>query len=333
MTAIHRDPIDHPGAWTRDSLGGRDSVAITLGEPELDALDRLLARLPEESSPHAITRAQFTDARIDALMECVGEEIMNGRGLVILGGISPGRYDERQFEQIYCGLGTHLGAAAVQSVHGDRIGYVQSNPDDPVGRGYRSKAELGMHTDSYEIVGLMCVRRAASGGESGIVSSLAVHNELLRTRPELLAPLYRGWYYASDEAKLNAQPVTEREVPIYSAVDGYVSCSYAGDHIRNAVERLGTPLPDDLAEAIATFETLANSDTLGLKFLLEPGEIMLWHNYTNLHNRTAFTDDPLRRRLLLRLWLTPPRGRPCDPALRIRAQTYERLYREAREGK
>ena len=57
--------------------------------------------------------------------------------------------------------------------------------------------------------------------------------------------------------------------------------------------------------------------------------MMLWHNYTNLHSRTAFEDDPHHKRLLLRLWLNVPEGRPVDPAFRMRAETYERIYREA----
>jgi hypothetical protein len=60
--------------------------------------------------------------------------------------------------------------------------------------------------------------------------------------------------------------------------------------------------------------------------------MMLWHNWTNLHSRTAFEDDPASRRLLLRLWLTVPGGRPADPGLRIRSETYERIHREATQA-
>jgi hypothetical protein len=59
--------------------------------------------------------------------------------------------------------------------------------------------------------------------------------------------------------------------------------------------------------------------------------MLLWHNYTALHSRTAFEDWPDRKRLLLRLWLTVPNGRQYDPAFRIRSETYERIYREALE--
>jgi hypothetical protein len=53
-----------------------------------------------------------------------------------------------------------------------------------------------------------------------------------------------------------------------------------------------------------------------LTFMLEPGEMLLWHNFTMLHSRTHFEDDddPAYKRLLLRLWLNVPKnGRPMVP--------------------
>jgi len=44
----------------------------------------------------------------------------------------------------------------------------------------------------------------------------------------------------------------------------------------------------------------------------EPGDIQLLHNHQILHDRTGYVDwpDPPRKRHLLRLWLSPPDGRP-----------------------
>ncbi len=46
--------------------------------------------------------------------------------------------------------------------------------------------------------------------------------------------------------------------------------------------------------------------------LLEPGDAQILSNFTMLHSRTTFEDheDPDRRRLLYRLWLTPPDAPP-----------------------
>ncbi|GAA4326446.1 TauD/TfdA family dioxygenase [Pigmentiphaga soli] len=329
MTPVYRQIIDHPSAWTRRSLGGDGPLRRRLTAAELDGVDRLLDATAH-LAPQQATRADFDHPAVNALMAGLRDEIMHGRGAVIVEGLDPGRYDAERLERIYWGLGTHLGIGAAQSARGDRLGYVQNQADDEVKRGYRSLRELHMHTDSYELVGLMCVRKAKSGGLSGLVSGLALHNEILRTRPELLEPLYRGYRYASDEARFSSKAITDEAIPAFCAVDGVVSCCYEPAHMKNAAQYLGEPLPADLAQACDYFDELSMRDDLALRLQLQPGEFMLWHNYICLHSRTAFEDDPQQRRLLLRLWLSVPDGRPVDPAFRIRAETYERIYREAR---
>ena len=328
MTPIHTQRVDHPAAWTRATVPGKEALQLDLAAGELDAIDLLLERT-RDVAPQAVTRREFDHPLVNALLAKVREIIMHGRGVVVIRGVTPQRYSEEQFQRIYWGFGTHLGVAAVQSAIGDRLGYVQNNPGDKVKRGYRSLQELHMHTDSYEVVGLMSVRKAKSGGQSGLVSSLAIHNEILALRPDLLPALYRGYPLASDEARFSSKAVTDDPVPVFGSVDGVLSCCYEPSHIRNAAAARGVALPADLAEALEYFDAVAWRDDLALRFLLEPGEIMLWHNWTNLHSRTSFEDDPAHPRLLLRLWLSVPGGRPVDPGFLIRAQTYERIHREA----
>ena len=328
MPAILREAIDHPGAWTSAALGGKQALVLELEPAQLDAIDGLLAR-HRLLRPQEALRSDFDHPRINRLMDDVRGILLNGRGCVILRGITPQRYSEEQLERIYWGLGTHLGSAAVQSVHGDRLGRVESADEDPKQRGYRSLQELNMHSDSYEIVGLMSVRGAKSGGVSGLVSSLALHNEILRTRPDLLAPLYQGFWYASEEARFDAHPVSDTRVPVFSCADGLVSCHFEIGQLRAATRRLGMPFESAFEEAVELFRALSVREDLALSFELEPGEILLFHNFTHLHSRTAFENYPERKRLLLRLWLTPQWGRPCHPAMLTRARTYERLYREA----
>src|SRR5262249_25970010 len=154
-----------------------------------DAFAEVLDRT-RDLAPQAVIREQFVHPTLDRLLAGMRSEVMDGRSVILVRGLDPTRFSPEDFERIYWGVGLHLGIPAVQSRTGDRLGRVEEDDRDPVSRGYRSSAELNMHTDSYEVVGLLCIQRAARGGESGIVSSLAIHNELLRTRPDLLEPLY-----------------------------------------------------------------------------------------------------------------------------------------------
>jgi hypothetical protein len=329
MNSIRTEPIRHPAAWTSADLGGESAITRRLSALELVAADALLAAT-RQLAPQAVTREQFRHPVFDRLIAEIRETLMRGRGVVLLTGLDPARFSPEALERLYWGIGTHLGTAAVQSRTGDRLGRVEQDDQDPVQRGYRSSSELRMHTDSYEIVGLLCIRKAAQGGQSALVSSLAIHNEIARQRPDLLPALYAGFPMAIPEARTSSRPITDTPVPVFSHVDGQVSCMFAGSFMRAAAEKLGTPLPPQLDEGIQLFQQIADREDLALRFMLEPGEMLLWHNFTNLHSRTDFENGPdaQHKRLLLRLWLKAAVPRPTVPQFHERAKVYDRVYEE-----
>jgi hypothetical protein len=186
--------------------------------------------------------------------------------------------------------------------------------------------ELRSHTDFHEILCLACVRRAASGGESGLASSLAVHNALLETRPDLMPALYEGFR----QEWAGEQPVSAGNIPIFCRVGDKVSCYYHPLALLNAAKALGVALPAQLAEGLEVFRTLADGAELKTQFMLEPGEILFWHNFLLLHSRQAFQDAPGAKRLLLRLWLNVPHGRPMHPAYTGRAHAMDHEHASGR---
>ena len=136
-------------------------------------------------------------------------------------GIDPNAYSSEDLELIFWGIGAHFGEAAVQSRRADRVGYVRHEPDDRVARGYRSSGELVLHTDSRPIIALMCVSSAERGGSSRLASATTIHNVLRRERPDLLAPLYRGYSYFSAEID-SILPA----IPVFSTVEDSLSCYF-----------------------------------------------------------------------------------------------------------
>ena len=329
MTPIHDTPINHPAAWTSAALGGKQSITRALTADELAAFDTFLGAT-RHLAPQQVTRAEVTQPAIVQLAAALHDELMHGRGVMLLSGLAPARYSHDAMERIYWALGTHLGTPAVQSRSGDKLGRVEQDPNDPVARGYRSSGELVMHTDSYEIVGLMCIRQARQGGQSALVSSLAIHNEILRQRPDLLPALYEGFVMAIPEAQTSSQPLTATAIPVFSNVDDKVSCMYAASFMRGAAKRLGIALPAALEEALQFFSQTAEREDLAMRFMLAPGEMVIWHNFTNLHSRTDYVDDPAHKRLLLRLWLKAYAPRPAAPQFQERARVYDRVYEEYR---
>jgi len=302
MAEARIEPIDHPGAWTRRSIGGKEALTRALSPAHVAEIDRILAAT-RDLAPQRVERAQFDAPALNEFLAAVRRELLDGRGAVIIQGVTPEHYDEAAFERIFWGVGLHLGHAVLQSDLGDRIGHVRHQPGLTKVRGYRSTRELKMHTDVQELVGLMSVQRAESGGVSQLVSSLAIHDVIRRERPDLMPILYEGsprWVYE----KLY---VTGYAVPIFCNVDGAISCSFFG--VEDSAEKLGKSLPAELEAAIDCFKEVAGCPDMCQSFILEPGEMMVWNNFTCLHARTEFQNSAARQRHLLRLWMDVPDGR------------------------
>jgi len=327
MTSICREQITHPSAWTSADLGGKSAITRNLSTDEIRAFDEVLART-RHLAPQAVSRSDFDHPTVCGLVAELRHVVMEGRGLILVSGLDPARYSPEDLERIYWGIGTHLGIPAVQSHAGDRLGRVEEDDGNALSRGYRSSSELHMHTDAYEMVGLMCIQKGATGGQSALVSSLAIHNEIVKTHPEYLDALYSGFHMALSEAQLSSKQVTDERIPVFCFVDNKVSCIYSGRFKHDAATKMGVDLPGNLREALAFIAKTAERDDLALRFMLEPGEFVLWHNFLNLHSRTRFENDATHKRLLLRLWLNVPDGRPVVKELYARGATYDRIFRE-----
>ncbi len=315
---MHSGLINHPGAWTAKSLGGKEGITLRFSDRQLAALDELLAKTPH-LKPQQPSRAQFDHPDLNDFLATMRKDLLDGKGAALLVGITRERYSEEDFERILWGFGLHWGDAVMQSDLGDRIGHVRFEPNLTKVRGYRSQRELKVHTDVNEIVSLMSVQKSEVGGMSRLVSGLALHNEIWRTKPNLMRALYEGyprWIFEKLE-------VTKYPVPILSCVKGKVSASLYG--IEEAMEAIKTPPPADFVEGFNLFRELSVRDDICLSFVLEPGEIMVWSNFTCLHARTAFEDTPEQRRHLLRLWLDCADGRPIHPAYTKLAAEYRNV--------
>ena len=320
-TEIHRAIIGPPSAWTGAQLGGPQQVkqALMVEAPPgaLAGMDELVQRLKGREFP-AITRRDADHPAVNALMARVRQQVMDGHGVALIAGPDPARYDPDDYQRLYWALGTHVGNGVVQSQFGDYVARVERNPNLPW-RGTTTDMELGAHTDFHEVMSLASIALPESGGISGFVSSLAVHDEIFRTRPDLLEPLYEGWWNVTPLERIRSR----RKVPVYCCVDGKVSC-FNNRVFYAKPEEAGEPFPPLLTEALAYMGEIGRRPEVRADFTMQPGDIAFWHNFQVMHSRTAFHDTEARRRLLLRLWLNVPNGRPMDEEISARARTMDK---------
>jgi hypothetical protein len=306
--------VEDPAAWTSAQIGGKPGLTRKLSADELAAVDRFLART-EGRAAETLTARDLDEPALVALAAEVRRQIMDGLGAIVVSGVDIGRIGLDGFKRIYWIIGAHIGTGVEQSYRRDKIGYVQKEENNPTGRGYLMDVELRSHTDFHEVLSLSSVRKAASGGESGIVSSLAIHNIILEERPDLLAPLYEGYFHESAGGQ-----VSPEKVPIFGTAHGKTSCYYHPLFMYRAAKLRGEDLPALLTEAKDFMRDVAARPDVRADFMLEPGEMMYWHNFTQLHSREAFNDTPEAKRLLLRLWINVENGRPMPDIFHQRAR-------------
>jgi hypothetical protein len=303
-------------AWRGPDLADDASWIYPLSGADRAELDAALRGFQARGLPlDAMTRERFPLPGFGATLSRQLDEIAHGRGFVVVRGLEMARYSDDEVGLIFYGIGTHLGLPLRQNPQGDLLGHVfdQGRPYGQIDvRGYETNAHLPFHTDGCEVVGLLCLRAARSGGLSSLASAIAVHDEIARRHPECLAPLYRGYHYIRREAALGDTPVTPQRVPVFGAKDGVVSCRIVANQIMAGARKLGTPLDALESRAIDLVAELSASARFRLDMDLLPGDMQLCNNYTIMHSRTEFEDwpEPHRRRHMLRLWLAMREPRP-----------------------
>lgn len=271
-----------------------------------------------------LTPADFPLPTLAPRLHALRDEVLNGRGFALLRGLPVQRWSLREAAIAFLGIGCHIGSARSQNAKGHILGHVKDmglSSDDPNVRIYQTHERQTFHTDSADIVGLLCLQVAKSGGHSALVSSVTIFNEMRKRRPDLLPHLFAP----IETDRRGEVPVGEKPyftIPTYNWHEGHLSAIYQRQYIESARRFADVaPLTPAQVEAFDLFDALSNDPALNFHMVLEPGDVQLVHNHTLLHDRTAFEDwaEPAKRRHLLRLWLAPKQARPLPPVF---AQRY-----------
>jgi len=262
-----------------------------------------------------------------AVLARAQRDLEHGRGCVLLRHL-PVTGDVEDAARLMWGLGLHLGRALRQHervnvgrFRDELLAHIVDQGLDynaPNVHGSATSAEQMPHTDPADVVGLLCVRKAESGGVSRIASATAIYHELLATRPDLVRVLEVG--YAHDLRRLESAsgegPLTPKRIPVYSEHEGRLACVFNSKTVLAAERKTGVPLTAPEREALDAVCALALDPRFQLEMELQPGDAQFLNNYTILHSRTAWKDrDPATGRLMLRLWLKVPNARALSPVM------------------
>ncbi len=323
---IPSKPIEGESAWKGSIQKNPDQWRYIFTEADIGELEQTLQSVRQNDMDMLQIRSKldFPLARLGKTFEKLRHDVLYGNGVLLLRGLPIDRYSKQDAATIYYGIGMHFGYPVSQNARGQLLGHVidlgeeseSAAPSDgkpktffhTQNRGYNTRERFRFHCDKSDLVGLLCIHPAKQGGQSLMVSSVAIHNEIMARRPDLLAVLYEPfWTSRQREVPSGARPYFQ--MPVFHFHKGEFICYYTRTWIESCKQFPELPPLTPLQrEALDLFDTLAEDTSFQLAMDLERGDIQFLNNHTVLHTRTAYEDFPdfeLKRHLLRLMMVTP----------------------------
>jgi hypothetical protein len=243
-------------------------------------------------------------------------------GMCLLKGFPVERWSVEDSRLAHWGIGLNVGVARTQNIASQVMNDVRDEGGSykvKNGRGYNTNAGLDFHVDSCDVVALLCLQTAKSGGTSKVTSSIAVVDEVKRLRPDLIPVMQQPFYYSYQGTNDASQPPFYKcpilgDDPEFFALRANRKNVTAAQRDFPEVPRLN-PAQIELLDLL---DELLPDDKFCYSMQLDRGDMQLLNNYVVIHSRTNFEDheEPERKRHLLRLWLSIPQGQRLPPLWR-----------------
>lgn len=311
-------PIVGPPAWRGDSIGPEDTWIYQLSAEEVAELELVGRRfLRDDPDLRTVTASDYPLPLCAEGIAATATEIDSGRGFVLTRGLRVDEYSDALAASIFFVMGLHLGDPMRQNELGDLLDHVRATSnktraEDPNALGSRIRDKLSFHSDSSDVVALLCLRPSKEGGASSLISGAALYNEILSAAPELAELLFEPWYFDWYRQDHDA-PEKYYASPMCAYVDGVFSMYAGSSMIHSAQDYPEVPrLTADRLRLLELIDEVMAQPGMRLDMDFQVGDIQWLLNYAAMHSRTAFVDhpEPERRRHLLRLWLKRDSGRP-----------------------
>ena len=306
-------PYESMAAWTGPKLVNSREWIYKLTKEDNAELNEALNQVKSKGLKLTkISKEDFPLYKLGERLTNILDEIENGRGFKLIRGLPVEKLSEEDATIIYWGIGTYFGDSVAQNMMGDLLGHVKavgSNWDDNFHlRGYQTPVHLPYHCDKSDVVGLLCLQIAKTGSTSSIASSISIHNEIFKKRPDLLSELYKPFFIDHRGEEF------EGEDPYYIAQvftihKGQFFARFGQKYVESAQRFPDVPpLTDTQIEAMNMFSSLALSKEIRLDMDFQRGDMQFLNNHVIVHSRTEYQDydEEERRRHLIRMLLFTP---------------------------
>jgi hypothetical protein len=301
-------PLETHIDWTSDDVADPRVWTVELTAQDHRELDAALARAKSVSGNLLdIGKEHFPLDGLARKLEGIERELIDGRGFTRIAALDHARYSDDELTMLYWGIGLHLGDPWPQNAKGHVMGDVTDQGkklSDPTFRGNElGQVALDYHTDGADLIGLMCLRKAKSGGLSCVANAVAIYNALVASRPDLAEVLFEPQPYdLRGEQAPGGKPFYT--FPVFTEHDGRFFIRFIPAYIRASQRHAEAPRLSPLVlEALDLVSAMARDPRYNVYMDLQPGEMQFINNYHVLHGRTSYEDGDGHKRHFKRLWL------------------------------
>jgi len=310
-SVVPKNPIESAANWLGcDMRPQQGNWLVELKQVEVaelgTAIDSLLARDADMAS---VNRADIPLPTLAEKIAGWAHEVGKGRGFVVVRGLPVEEWGEEKTAWAYWTIGHHLGQPGAQNPQNELLGHVVDYDElgnDPMVRRYRTAGNIDFHCDAADLVGLLCLQAAKSGGQSRIVSSVTVFNEVMRRSPELIPRLFEPFFLDRRNEQRAGQVGYFPVQPCCFSAPQELKTFYHSEYFRSVERFAGVEIDPAARQLLDIYDEICATDEYYLDMWLEPGDMQFVSNHTLLHARTAYEDWPEKeqRRHLLRLWIS-----------------------------
>ncbi|GAB1205260.1 hypothetical protein APSETT445_003933 [Aspergillus pseudonomiae] len=322
--------LESPLVWEGKDVEKRDDWIYKLNDAQREEIDAALKSFQAQNLTLGnINQDTFPLPNLRPTLRSLSNEIHNGRGFFVLRGLDIDRYTREENIIIYAGVSSHIGN--IRGRQQDRrftpdggsvvLSHIKdltrTSVANSIGAPSNTADKQVFHTDSGDIISLLCLHPAAEGGESQISSSWLVYNILAKERPDLIRTLSEPW--PLDGFNDPVKPYTTRPLLYHQkATDTTperVLIQYARRYFTGFLAQPRStdipPISEAQAEALDAIHFIAEEHSAALDF--QKGDVQYINNLSIFHARKGFRDEPDKERHLLRLWLRDPENAWATP--------------------
>src|SRR4051794_30329917 len=166
--------LEQLSAWQGPDFRSNSDFTHRLSDAEIGEVDAAIRSITQRRINHiGIDRHNFELPQLGKRLVVIRDDVLlRGQGFMVIRGLPVERYSIEEAAAAFLGIGAYIGKPVSQNGKGHILGHVKDlgrSIDDPTARIYQTTHRQTFHTDSVDIVALLCLKTAKFGGLSRIV--------------------------------------------------------------------------------------------------------------------------------------------------------------------